>query len=249
MKIGIMDSGIGGLTMLKACLAHLPKHEYLYYADSKNAPYGIKTKEEVYDLTASAVDFLIKKNCDIIVIACNTATSAAAEGLRKIYDVPIIGMEPAIKPALELAKGKRVLVTATKLTLSQSKFTDLIRNFDLNQQADLLALTELVTFAEMGNFNEQEIILYLKEKMAHLDLTLYGSVVLGCTHFSLFKTCFEAVFPLEIAIVDGTVGTTNRVKEFITFQNEIPSVTYYLSGEHLVEGEHLSRMQHIVAIK
>jgi len=248
MKIGIMDSGIGGLTVLKECLAQLPEHEYLYYADSRNAPYGTKTKEEVYELTARAVDFLIKQGSEMVVLACNTATSAAAEGLRQKYDIPIIGMEPAIKPALELAKGKRILVTATELTLSQPKFTELIRNFDIHQQADLLPLTELVTFAEDGNFEAQMIVAYLKEKMAHLDLTVYGSVVLGCTHFPLFKAFFEAVLPLGVVVVDGTIGTTNRVKAFVTTKSMSPSVNFYLSGELLVGGELFDRIQKIIAL-
>lgn len=248
MKIGIMDSGIGGLTVLKECLMRLPEHEYLYYADSDHAPYGIKTKEEVAKLTSHAVDFLIEHGCELIVLACNTATSAAAEELRKKYEIPIIGMEPAIKPALELAKDKRVLVTATALTLSQPKFTELIQKFDVDQQADLLPLAELVTFAEEGNFNEEMIIPYLKKKLAHLDLTLYGSVVLGCTHFPLFRAFFEAVFPKGTAIVDGTVGTTNRIKAFITTQSKHPNVTFYLSGEPLLEGPLLDRIKEIITV-
>jgi len=247
MKIGMMDSGIGGLTVLKECLTHLPEHEYLYYADSKNAPYGTKTREEVYELTAKAVDFLIQQDCEIVILACNTATSAAAAGLRQKYDIPIIGMEPAIKPALELAKGKRVLVTATELTLSQPKFTELIKKLDAHKQADFLPLTELVAFAEQGEFDDQNIALYLKGKLAHLDLNVYGSVVLGCTHFPLFKDHFEAAFLEGTAIVDGSLGTTNRVKAFITGKSQVPSLNFFISGEPLIEGELLDKIQCIIS--
>lgn len=246
MKIGMMDSGLGGLTVLKACLQRLPAHEYLYYADSNHAPYGTKSKEEVYQLTEAAVDFLVKKGANIIVIACNTATSAAATGLREKYEIPIIGMEPAIKPALQLAAHKRVLVLATELTLHQQKFRDLIAAFDASAQIDFIPMNELVAFAEAGNFHRHTIMTYLSSKFANLNLDLYGSVVLGCTHFPLFKAYFEAFFPMGTMIVDGAVGTANRVKEFVTFNSETPNTSFFLSGEPLTEGQFFDQIQKIL---
>jgi len=246
MKIGIMDSGIGGLTVLKECLCRLPAHEYLYYADSNNAPYGIKSKGEVYRLTEASVDYLIKKEADIIVIACNTATSAAVTQLREKYDIPIIGMEPAIKPALRLADNKRVLVVATELTLRQPKFRNLMDALDVAHQVDFLPLTELVAFAEAGNFRRNTIIPFLKEKLAGFNLELYGSVVLGCTHFPLFREYFEEIFPVGTVIVDGAVGTANRIKEFITFDSKKPSTKFFVSGEPLIEGELFDSIQNII---
>ncbi|MCL1990679.1 MAG: glutamate racemase [Defluviitaleaceae bacterium] len=246
MRIGIMDSGIGGLTVLKECLTRLPEHEYLYYADSNNAPYGVKSQQEVYALTAAAVAFLVEKEVDMIVLACNTATSAAVKQLRQQYQIPIVGMEPAIKPALALSRGKRVLVTATALTLDQPKFKALIGQLDRHGQVDFLPLTELVAFAENGDFDFNTILTYLKEKLVHLDLTLYGSVVLGCTHFPLFKACFEAIFPKGTAIVDGAVGTTNRIKAFANFTSPTPKTTFFLSGEPLLEGPLFNSIQTIL---
>ena len=246
MKIGIMDSGIGGLTVLKECLLRLPTHVYLYYADSRNAPYGTKSQEEVYQLTKLSVNYLIKKKADIIVIACNTATSAAARQLREIYDTPIIGMEPALKPALALANKKRILVTATQLTLRQQKLQDLISMLDINAQVDFVSLTELVAFAETGNFNRNIIINFLKNALLHLNLELYGSVVLGCTHFPLFRAYFEEVFPVGTVIVDGVVGTVNRIEDFVTFESNPPSTNFFLSGIQLVEGEYFNLVQKIL---
>ena len=246
MKIGIMDSGLGGLTVLKECLYRLPAHEYLYYADSNNAPYGTKSKEDVYKLTKTAVDYLIEKEADIIVIACNTATAASAAQLREIYDIPIIGMEPAIKPALLSASNKRVLVTATELTLREKKFRNLIATLDICNQVDKVSLNELVTFAEAGNFCRNTIISFLTDALANFNLELYGSIVLGCTHFPLFKEYFEEIFPVGTVIVDGAVGTTNRVKEFVTSDSKTPSTKFFLSGVPLIEGELFDRMKHIV---
>lgn len=101
MKIGLFDSGIGGLTVLANLIRIMPDEEYIYYADSDNCPYGIKTKEEIYALSKKAVVFLKEKGCDLICIACNTATSVAAAGLRDEFDFPIVGVEPAVKPAID----------------------------------------------------------------------------------------------------------------------------------------------------
>jgi len=246
MKIGIMDSGIGGLTILKECLDRLPAHEYLYYADSNNAPYGTKTKEEVYQLTKTAVAYLVEQGANIIVIACNTATSASAAKLREIYDIPIIGMEPAIKPALVAANDKRVLVAATELTLCEQKFRDLMDTLDAHSQVDNVDLTELVAFAEAGDFSRNTIIPFLKAKLADFNLELYGSVVLGCTHFPLFKEYFDEIFPVGVVIVDGAVGTVNRVKEFVTFDSKTPCTTFFASGVLLVSGSFFDRMWEII---
>ena len=248
MKIGIMDSGLGGLTVLKECLHRLPAHEYLYYADSNNAPYGTKSKKDVYELTKAAVDYLVSREADIIVIACNTATSAAAAQLREIYTVPIIGMEPAIKPALLCANSKRVLVTATHLTLREQKFRNLIEALDVCAQTDTVGLTDLVAFAEVGNFSRNTIIPFLEDALADFNLENYGSVVLGCTHFPLFREYFEEIFPVGTVIVDGAVGTTNRVKEFVTFDSEMPSTKFFLSGQPLVAGEIFDRIRNIIGM-
>ena len=246
MKIGIMDSGIGGLTVLKECLLRLPAHEYLYYADSKNAPYGTKSKEVVYQLTKSAVDFLIKKGAEMIVIACNTATSAAVRRLREGYPIPIIGMEPAIKPALLAAKGQRVLVTATKLTLESDKFKKLVMELDPQGQIDCCPLTELVHFAEMGDFSDEIVVPYLEEKFTQFRLCEYGSIVMGCTHFPLFKAHFEKILPTRIQIIDVSNGTVNRMSEFVTTTSKMPSINLFLSGQSLEQGEMFERIQSII---
>jgi len=246
MKIGIMDSGIGGLTVLRECLAELPEHDYLYYADSKNAPYGMKTPEEVYELTKRVVENLIELGAEIIVLACNTATSAAAARLRETYDFPIIGMEPALKPALAVAGNKRVLVTATELTLKQPKFRNLIDTLDAHEKVDYVALTDLVTFAETGEFSRNVILPYLTSAFSEIDLADYGSVVLGCTHFPLFKAYFSEICPPGIVILDGAHGTTKRIKDFVTKASSNSSVRFFVSGEEVTNGVHFDLMQRIL---
>lgn len=237
MRIGILDSGIGGLTILRECLKQIPNHEYLYFADSKNAPYGVKSREEVCELTKQAAAFLAEQGAEIVVIACNTATSAAAKQLREIYDVPIIGMEPAVKPALEQAAGKRVLVTATELTLKEGKFQNLTSVLGAGDVIDLCPLGELVTFAEAGEFSDEKIIPYLEQQLRSFNLNAYSSAVLGCTHFPLFKTAFEKVLPQGVNVIDGSTGTVKRIREFITTESAKPSVRLFRSGKHLEAGE------------
>lgn len=246
MKIGIMDSGIGGLTVLRECLTQLPEHEFLYYADSLNAPYGTKSPAEVCELTKRVVDDLIELGAKIIVLACNTATSAAVSGLRAQYNIPIIGMEPAIKPALAEAGNKRVLVTATSLTLKQPKFRNLIDTLDASQSVDYVPLTELVAFAETGNFSRATVLPYLQSALAEFAPGDYGSVVLGCTHFPLFKEYFGEIFPAPIAIIDGAHGTAKRIKEFVTSSSTSPNVRFFVSGTEVTTGERFDLMQEIL---
>ena len=133
MKIGFFDSGIGGLNVLARTLKMLPDEEYYYYADSDNCPYGTKTNEEIIEFTRKGMSFLVDKGCSIICIACNTATSVAASIVRKEFDVPILGIEPAVKPAVNRHNGnKRVLVLATPVTIREKKLHKLIDDIDEN---------------------------------------------------------------------------------------------------------------------
>ena len=235
VKIGFFDSGVGGLTVLGEALKRIPNHEYLYYADTTHTPYGSKPREEVRQYVIEAIDFLINKGAEIIVIACNTATSIAAAELREKYSIPIIGMEPAVKPALEISQkvNKRVLVTATALTLKEEKMKKLLEQFDANHRVDLCPLPGLVKLAEKFDFTDESVISYLKEAFSSYDLTAYGSVVLGCTHFPLFKKQFKQLFSSDVVLVDGSQGTVKHLEEIVLEKSclvEKASVKFYSSG-------------------
>lgn len=239
MRIGFFDSGIGGLTVLSEALKRLPNHEYLYYADTLHAPYGPKPKEEVRDYVLRAINFLVEEGAEMIVIACNTATSIAVAELRQMYDIPIIGMEPAVKPAIECVanKDQRVLVTATPLTLKEEKLKKLIATLDIHHQTDLLPLADLVRFAESDQFSDEVILPYLKQALHDYDIQTYGAVVLGCTHFPLFSDSFKKIFSSEVQLIDGSKGTISHLEKLMLKQNaqisETPSVTFYRSGVKL----------------
>jgi glutamate racemase len=221
MKIGFFDSGIGGITVLKEALRVMPKEDYIYFADTSHVPYGQKPKDEVKGYIFDAVDFILSFGVKALVVACNTATSIAIKDLRKEYSIPIIGMEPAVKPAVANTdgSGKRVLVFATPLTLKESKFKNLVSQVDVNNIVDFLPLPELVNYAEGLEFDEKIIIPYLTDKLSSFDLSQYGTVVLGCTHFPFFTKCFSKVFPQRVNIIDGACGTVKRLKSVLSEQN------------------------------
>lgn len=237
MRIAIFDSGIGGLTVLKEALAALPSAEYIYYADSKNFPYGVKKKQEVIEHVVNAFDFLAEKNIQIAVVACNTATSVAISELRKRYQFPIIGMEPAIKPAITGNAGKKILVLATSLTLRESKLEELIRSLDREQRIHKKALDNLVVHAERLDFDSAEIKQYLKQELGSIDFSEYETIVLGCTHFIYYSKAIEGIVGKNIKIIDGNAGTVKNL--VMTIQNKISIIggkydrgrlTFYSSG-------------------
>jgi glutamate racemase len=214
-KIIFLDSGIGGISVLQDALKIMPNEDYLYFGDNLHAPYGTKTRDEVLQLT---LDIVAKLNqtyaVKAMVIACNTMTSVAAEELRKIYQFPVIGMEPAIKPALEklVNTNKRVLVLATPLTLTLEKFLSLMAKLDITHKIDTLPAPELVGFAENFDFSETTFLPYFAKKFHDLDFNKYGALVLGCTHFLFFKMLFAKVLPKHVVLIDGNVATVKHLQ-------------------------------------
>ena len=225
MYIAFFDSGLGGLNPLKRALADLPDENYIYYGDTANVPYGTKSPREIQDYMLRAMDYLAPYDLKALVIACNTATSVAAPFLRQRFSLPIIGMEPAIKPAAAAAAkaGKRVLLLATILTLKIERIADLRAKVDPDSLVDAVACSELVDCAERLIFDRKTIEDLLRRKLASYDLSQYGWVVLGCTHFNYFQEAIEAVFPPGTSIVDGNEGTIRRLAEIIHYQPQPPA--------------------------
>lgn len=236
MQIGFFDSGVGGITVLHAALKMLPNEDYIYYADTLNVPYGPKPKDEVKKHIFNAVEFIIQQQVKAIVIACNTATSVSIEDLRSKYTIPIIGMEPAVKPAVEKNKNanKRVLVTATALTLKEEKLQNLIAKLDNEHIVDLLPLPGLVQFSERFEFNEQIVLPYLQEQLSKYDVSKYETIVLGCTHFSFYTDMFRKLLPSHTNIIDGNIGTINNLKRTLEEMNSLNegkgNIIFYNSG-------------------
>ena len=243
--IGIFDSGIGGLSVLKQIIKILPNEKYIYYADMDNVPYGLKTKEQILEYVENAIDFLNSKGVKAIVVACNTATSVAIKEIRSDYNIPIIGIEPAIKPAIENRKDKKVLLMATPVTVEGEKIKNLIQILEANDIVELIAMPKLVEFAESGEFNTENVKKYIKESLEKFNLEEYSYLVLGCTHFPYFKTTLKEILPDNICIIDGSKGVAERLKEVlkdkkILGSNELEIIFYY-SGRKVEE--ELERMK------
>ncbi|MEF2965340.1 glutamate racemase [Paenibacillus sp. M1] len=217
MRIAFFDSGLGGLTVLSAAMKKLPKEDFLFYADTLHVPYGSKPGEAVKQYIHESVKTIMREEVKAIVVACNTATSLAIAELRSMYDIPVIGMEPAVKPAVEQnrATGKRVLVFATPLTLKEAKYIDLVKRVDDMNIVDSIPLPELVQYCEALNFDKGVIADYLAGKLDGVDLNQYGTVVLGCTHYPFYGKLLADILPPHIQIIDGRTGTVNRLVQVL----------------------------------
>jgi glutamate racemase len=254
VKIGFFDSGIGGMTVLHQALRFLPNEDYIFYADTLHVPYGEKPKEEVRQYIFNAVDFIANQGVKAIVIACNTATSIAVEDLRKKYDFPILGIEPAVKPAVQNCEGKRkkVLVLATNLTLKEEKFHNLVKSIDHHDIVESLPLPGLVQFAENFEFSEERVVPYLRDQLSSFDLKQYGTVVLGCTHFPYFKNSLRKIFAEDVDIISGSIGTAKNLRRILEARNQIDDgtgeITFFKSGYKVEDKDTLSNYKNLMTM-
>lgn len=244
VKIVFFDSGIGGLSVLAQAKERFPQIEYIYYADKKNVPYGDKTKEDVIAYVLEAMEVIDTLKPDAVVVACNTATSVAIKTIREHYTYPIIGMEPAIKPAVSMCQNaSRVLVTGTILTLQEEKIKNLLKLYDKEHVVDLLSLQKLVYFAERGQYDGDEVRGYLKEKFTHKNIEQYNVIVLGCTHFNYFRPVLQDILPKHIEIIDGSLGTIHHMIDLVGYPTKIvpnnQTIAIIESGELVQEQEKL----------
>lgn len=221
--IGVFDSGLGGISVLKELAKSMPNEKFIYFGDSANAPYGIKTKEEITERCIEIIEFFLKKGVKAVVIACNTATSAAANVLREKYNhIPIIGMEPALKVAADGQKDDTIVVMATPLTLKEQKFNNLMSRYDDDNEIIKMPCPELVNIVENDLLDDEVVVEnQIKEYYKNLDVEEIDSVVLGCTHFVFYKEYIEKILNNSIDIVDGNLGTTNHLKEVLKERNEL----------------------------
>ena len=218
--IGFFDSGVGGLSVLREAISKKPNENYIYFGDSKNAPYGTRELDDVKQLTFNAVDFLLKKNVKAIVIACNTATSAAIEELRDKYtDIPIIGIEPALKPAVELNRNGSVIIMATPMTLREKKFKKLMCKYQDRCNIISMPCAELVEFVESGNLTGIEVEEYLNIKFKEYNKSDIAAVVLGCTHFPFIKKSLSKIIGMDIPLIDGGAGTSHELQRKLEEKN------------------------------
>lgn len=213
--IGFFDSGVGGISVLKKAIELLPYEDFIYFGDSINAPYGDKDVETIRMMSFDAVDFLLAHDCKGIVVACNTATSAAILEIRDRYPhIPIIGIEPALKVAIDYTEEGKILVLATNRTLQEKKFKNLSDKFAESRTIISLPLPGLVEIIESGNHYQERSLSYLTEHLKKVDRDI-SAVVLGCTHYPFIKPSLRKIFGEDILIVDGSEGTARHLKDVL----------------------------------
>jgi glutamate racemase len=220
LPIGFFDSGVGGISVLKEAVKSMPLENYIYYGDSINAPYGTKDTKTIKELTFKGIEFLYNKSVKAIVVACNTATSAAIKDLREMYkDIPVIGIEPAVKPAVKFNKGGNILIMATPATLSQSKYFNLIKEYKAEDKIISLPCEGLAELIEDGNTSGDIIKSYLMLKLKEIDVDSVETIVLGCTHYPFIKEEINNIFGPEVPIIDGSCGTVHRLSSRLAENN------------------------------
>lgn len=211
--IGIFDSGIGGVTVLRELLKVLPKEDYLFYSDSMNNPYGDKDYDTLINITDNIVEYLIKSGCKVIVIACNTASSVCKDYLRNKYKIPIVAIEPAYKVVYDQAREYKTLVMATKATINSKNFQKLYNKYD-NNNTTLCSCSGLADLIEAGDKNK--IKEYLQKNIG--KYAPIKNVVLGCTHYPLIKEEIKEVLG-DVNFFDGSIGVSLEVKRVLEANN------------------------------
>lgn len=214
--IAVIDSGIGGVSVLIELIKIMPNENYIYFGDGKNAPYGTKTHEEVLNIMLENTNHLLDLGAKSIVVACNTATSAAVRVMRGMYpNIPIVGIEPAVKPAFEVCENPTVAVMATPLTLSEEKFKRLCERFENSGEIIPIPCPGLMEIIEDGDFVGERVDNYIKDLFAQYKDKEINAVVLGCTHYCFIKEAVRNYFGEGVKVVDGSSGTAREARRRI----------------------------------
>lgn len=223
--IGVFDSGLGGISVLRELVNQMPNENYIYYGDSAYAPYGEKSKDQIRERCLWICEFLISQGVKAIVIACNTATSACVDELRTRYPyLSIIGMEPALKVAVNDKIDQNVRVLATKFTLAADKFQNMVKTYETQHHIEQVACPKLVSLVEQDQLMIQDVVMPILNTYIKGWETL-DSIVLGCTHFVYFKQMIKDITQHKVNIIDGNDGTIKHVQSILQTKNLLNAQT------------------------
>lgn len=230
--IGLFDSGVGGTSIWKEIHSLLPNESTIYLADSKNAPYGLKSKKEILNLCIKNTEFLLEQNCKMIVVACNTATTNAIKELREKYDVPFIGIEPAIKPAALHSKTNKIGILATKGTLNSELFHEKAKSYTSVEIIEQIG-HGLVQLIENGDLDSPDMMELLETYLQPMIAQNIDSLVLGCSHYPYLIPQIRQILPAHIAIIDSGEAVAKQTKnilqtkDLLLLENENSTQTFY----------------------
>ena len=234
--IGIFDSGVGGLSIAKCISQHLPNEQLIYIADTKFAPYGDKSTTIIQQRVNYLADRLINLNCKALVIACNTATVAAIDQLREQVSIPIIGVEPAIKPAAKLSKIKKIGILTTESTAKNSRFISLIQQHKQDTQIYIQPCPGLVELIEQNQLSSKKCETLLIKHLGELLNKEIDTLVLGCTHYPFLIDKIKAIVGKQIQIMETALPVTQQLKrqlekhDLITTSQQLGTFCCYSSA-------------------
>ena len=210
--IGVFDSGVGGLSILDEALRQLPQHNFIYLADSANAPYGEKSSDWIAARSLTLCNYLASNGCDAIVVACNTATAEAIKQIRETLPIPIIGVEPGIKPAAMQSQNNIVGVLATEATLKSDKFNSLLNTLPSDCQFIKQAGAGLVPLIESGNADSEETLELLAKHLEPIQDAGADTLVLGCTHYPFLRKSIRKLLGESITLIDTSDAVVRQLK-------------------------------------
>ena len=220
LPVLFFDSGVGGISILRRSVRLLPCEDYLYFGDSLHAPYGVRSLGEVRELCLNALEPLIARGIKALVVACNTATSAAIGALRERHpDLIVIGTEPAIKPAVERHEGGRILVMATPMTLKEEKFLALQAQYQPRAEIIPLPCPGLMEFVEQGVTSGGAVEGYLLDKLEPYRNIPVDAIVLGCTHYPFLAGAIRRIVGRHVEIIDGADGVAQQLRSRLAAEN------------------------------
>jgi len=234
--IGIFDSGVGGTSIFSAINDLLPNEHIIYLADSKNAPYGTKPKPDILELSIKNTNLLLSKGCKVIVVACNTATTNAISELRQIYQVPFIGIEPAIKPAALQTKTKTIGILATEGTLSSALFHQTLNLYSSNIKVIEQEGRGVVELIEAGKINSNKLKLLLKAYIKPMIEAHIDHLVLGCTHYPYLIPILKKMLPQQVKILDSGAAVAKQTKailekhQILNTEQATPEISFFSNG-------------------
>lgn len=240
LPIGFFDSGVGGIAVLKQAISVMPYENYIYYGDSGNLPYGNKTENEIKALSLGCGEFLYDRGVKTIVMACNTATSIAVQMMRDLYKIPVISIEPAVKPAMGSLKDGCVIVMATPATIHQERYNSLLSRIGHRERIINVPCERLAQLIEKQDLDSPEIRNYVREKLLPYKNRTIDGIVMGCTHYSfisgMIQETAKELFSGECGIFDGKFGMARQLKrvleerDLLNKENKDPVISLYTSG-------------------
>ncbi len=236
--IGIFDSGIGGLSVLKAVKEQLPGEDLVYLADQENVPYGSRSMAEVRSLSVGITRYLLDQGAKLIVVACNTASAAALHHLREVFpQVPFVGMEPAIKPAAEQTRSGVVGVLATPATFQGELYASVIERFATGVEVLQDTCPGLVMEIDAGNLATSRVRAILERALAPMLVRGIDTVVLGCTHFPFVIPTIEEIVGPEVRVIDPSPAVARQVQRLLDANGLVPSDSQAGQKRYLTTGD------------